>query len=105
MISDDSGHLYLVGSTENPCLPGVTGNFQATLPNSNGSGFLAKFDTNKAPASSLVYSTYLGGSADVSAAQAVAIDASGNAYVTGTTAATIFRIAWLSVPQPATLPL
>jgi uncharacterized repeat protein (TIGR01451 family) len=90
MISDDSGHLYLVGSTENPCLSGVTGTFQATLPNPNGSGFIAKFDTNKPSASSLVYSTYLGGSADVSSAQAVAIDASGNAYVAGTTAASNF---------------
>jgi uncharacterized repeat protein (TIGR01451 family) len=90
MISDDSGHLYLVGSTENPCLSGVTGTFQATLPNPNGSGFIAKFDTNKPPASSLVYSTYLGGSADVSSAQAIAIDASGNAYVAGTTAASNF---------------
>jgi uncharacterized repeat protein (TIGR01451 family) len=90
MISDDSGHLYLVGSTQNPCLPGVTGTFQATLPNSNGSGFIAKFDTNKTPESSLVYSTYLGGTADVSTAQAVAIDAAGDAYVTGTTAAADF---------------
>ncbi len=89
MISDDSGHLYLVGSTANPCLS-ATGKFQATLPNANGSGFVAKFDTTKPPASSLVYSTYLGGSADVSSAQAVAIDASGNAYVAGTTAASNF---------------
>ncbi|HWF05843.1 MAG TPA: hypothetical protein VHA06_19300 [Candidatus Angelobacter sp.] len=90
MISDDSGHLYLVGTTINPCLPGVAGTFQATLPNSSQSGFLAKFDTNKAPASSLVYTTYLGGTTDFATPQAVAIDAAGDAYVAGISSAAGF---------------
>jgi uncharacterized repeat protein (TIGR01451 family) len=90
MISDDSGHLYLVGTTENSCLPGVTNTFQATLPNSEQSGFLAKFDTNKAPASSLVYTTYLGGATDFTTPQAVAIDAAGDAYVSGISSAAGF---------------
>jgi uncharacterized repeat protein (TIGR01451 family) len=89
MIADNSGHVWVVGSTSNPCLPATAGAFQTKLPNTNGSGFVAKFNTNVAPASSLVYSTYLGGNSS-DEADAVAIDSSGNAYVAGLTGSTNF---------------
>ncbi|HEY2115171.1 MAG TPA: SBBP repeat-containing protein [Candidatus Angelobacter sp.] len=81
---DNAGHAWLVGSTLNPCLPATPGAFQTKLPNNSQTGFAAKFDTNKAPANSLVYSTYLGGSTS-DEAQVVTIDSTGNAYVAGTT--------------------
>ena len=37
------------------------GAFQTKIPNADGSGFVVKFDTNKTPATSVVYATYLGG--------------------------------------------
>src|SRR4029077_2945029 len=89
--ADNSGHVWVVGITGNPCLPATPGAFQSKLPNKNGSGFVAKFNTNNPSASSLVYSTYLGGSnGNFSQADRVAIDATGNAYVAGSTDTTNF---------------
>jgi uncharacterized repeat protein (TIGR01451 family) len=90
LIADNSGHVYLVGSTTNPCLPATPGAFQTTLPNSNTTGYVAKFNTNVAPASSLVFSTYLGGSDGLDVLNAVAIDSSANVYVAGTTSSATF---------------
>lgn len=85
LAADSSGHLWVAGSTANPCI-GTSGAFQSKLPNPNENGFVAKFDTNVAPSSSVLYTTYLAGSSgNGSAAQAVTIDSSGNAYVAGST--------------------
>lgn len=51
--------------------------------------FLAKVDTSQSGASSLVYSTYIGGS-DWDEGLRVDVDAAGNAYVVGDTASTDF---------------
>jgi uncharacterized repeat protein (TIGR01451 family) len=81
LAADNSGHLWMSGTTGNPCLPATAGAFETKIPDATESGFVAKFDTNKTPATSVVYSTYFGaGSAD-----SIGIDSSGNAYVTGTT--------------------
>lgn len=83
LAADNSGHLWMSGTTANPCLPATPGAFETNLPDPNGSGFVVKFDTNKTPATSVVYSTYFGaGSAD-----SIGIDGSANAYVTGSTTA------------------
>jgi uncharacterized repeat protein (TIGR01451 family) len=90
LAADNSGHVWVVGETSNPCLPVTAGAFQTKL-NGSGGGFVAKFDTNKAPAASLVYSTYLSGaSGSGTAASSVGIDASGNAYIAGFTNSTDF---------------
>jgi len=81
LAADNSGHLWMSGTTSNPCLPATPGAFETKIPDPNGSGFVAKFDTNKTPATSVVYATYFGaGSAD-----SIGIDSSANAYVTGST--------------------
>jgi uncharacterized repeat protein (TIGR01451 family) len=90
LAADNSGHVWMVGSTANPCLPATAGAFQRNMPNANGSGFIAKFDTNKPPATAVVYATYLGGSANTSGANSVGIDSLGNAYVAGSTSAANF---------------
>src|SRR5262249_35431148 len=51
--------------------------------------FVAKFDTNQSGVASLIYSTLLGDSGDDEGI-AIAIDSSGNAYVTGSTTSTTF---------------
>jgi hypothetical protein len=69
---DTGGNAYVAGSTDSTDFPTTPGAFRA-VP---GGGFITKLD----PAgSSLVYSTYL--NAPIGA---IAVDAQGNAYVTGT---------------------
>jgi len=83
LAADNSGHVWMSGTTGNPCLPATPGAFETKIPDANGSGFVAKFDTNKTPATSIVYATYIGaGTAD-----SIGIDSSANAYVTGSTTA------------------
>lgn len=89
LAADNFGHVWLTGTTDNPCLPTTPGAFQTTLPNTVETAFVAKFDTTQAPSSSLVYSTYLGGnSQDI--AQALTVDGSGQAYIAGRTSSTNF---------------
>ncbi len=76
---DTSGNAYVVGTTNSDDFP-IVDPFQ---PNLSGSydAFVAKLN----PAgSALIYSTYLGGS-DYEVGFDIAVDAVGNAYVTGVT--------------------
>lgn len=78
---DDQGNIYLSGQTTSADFPTTPGAYDNTR-NDGGQGdvFVAKLS---ADASSLVYSTYIGGSNSEIAS--VAVDATGNAYVAGTT--------------------
>lgn len=77
---DDEGNAYVTGGTYSadfptqspyqPYITGVDGNAYVTKLNSAGNG--------------LIYSTYLGGSGD-EGCSGIAVDAGGNAYVTGYT--------------------
>ena len=81
---DGSGNAYLIGSTWSPTFPTVN----AIDPFHNGlqDVFISKLN----PAgSALVYSTFLGGP-DSEAGQDIAIDGSGNVYVTGNTSSPPF---------------
>jgi len=76
---DSSGNAYITGATcsddfpiQNPVQPVFGGTYDA---------FVAKLNTS---GSALVYSTYLGGS-DTDRGEGIAVDSSGNAYITGTT--------------------
>ena len=91
---DATGALYVAGFTTSASFPTV-GGVQAGYKGVNAAGqylefgdaFVAKFS----PTGTLVYCTYLGGSDDDIAA-ALAIDASGNAYVAGATRSTDFPV-------------
>src|SRR5262249_33281225 len=83
---DSVGDEYITGSTassdfrtKNPIQPTFRGAFDAFVAKVKGDG------------SQLVYSTYLGGSA-FDEAYGIAVDSSGAAYVTGTTASTNFNV-------------
>ncbi len=81
---DGAGNAYVTGFTGSTNFP-TAGPVQA----SNGGGYDAFVAKLNAAGSALVYSTYLGGTGD-DEAHAVAVDAAGNAYVTGFTASANF---------------
>lgn len=76
---DASGNAYVTGITKSSNFPTTPGAFKTTLGSAFDNGFVTKLDPT---GSMLVYSTYLGGSS-VDWIFAIAIDTSGNAYVTG----------------------
>jgi hypothetical protein len=77
---DGSGNAYVTGSTTSLDFPTTTGAFQ-TAPPRGGDAFVAKLN---AAGSALVYSTFLGG-AGADAGNSIAVDAAGDAFVTGST--------------------
>ena len=85
---DGSGQAYVTGETTSTNFPTVAP-FQATLADGFGDAFVTKLHATGA---SLLYSTYLGGS-DQEAGRSIAVDATGQAYVTGTTHSTDFPTA------------
>lgn len=82
---DASGNAYVTGTTTSTNFPTASA-FQSTIGSTfTGDAFAAKFGTNGA----LAYSTYLGGNvSDVG--YAIAVDSSGNAYITGLTGSSNF---------------
>src|SRR5207302_5978841 len=82
------GHAYVTGSTDSTDFP-TQNALQGAL--AGGSGFDA-FVTKLGPAgNTLVYSTYLGGTF-FDGGQAIAVDSSGNAYLTGRTGSGDFPV-------------
>lgn len=83
---DSTGAAYVAGQTTSFSFPVTAG----TIQHANAGGISDCFVTKlSAAGSSLVYSTYLGGSA-LDLCMGIAIDASKDAYVTGTTYSTNF---------------
>jgi hypothetical protein len=83
---DGAGHAYVTGQTLSPGYPTTPGAFQTTY----GGGIFDAFVTQmSADGSSLVYSTFLGGS-DWDGGAGIAVDAAGHAFVTGQTKSTDF---------------
>ena len=83
---DSTGNAYVTGYTSSTDFPILN---QYQTDQGDNDAFVTKFNTNLSGAASLLYSTYLGGnSAD--RGNSIAIDASGNAYVTGYTSSTDF---------------
>ncbi|HET6936774.1 MAG TPA: SBBP repeat-containing protein [Candidatus Angelobacter sp.] len=84
---DSTGHAYVTGSTNSTDFPTTAGAFDRTCPSPLcGDAFVTKLNTT---GTGLVYSTYLGGSGG-DGANGIAVDSSGNAYVTGLTSSTDF---------------
>jgi hypothetical protein len=86
---DNSGNAYVVGWTISDDFP--TKN-QYQSDQTNGDVFVTRINTFESGASSLIYSTYLGGGGG-EAGWGIAVDNSGNVYVTGTTSSTNFPTA------------
>ncbi len=85
---DAGGNAYVTGGTSSANFPTTAGAFQTTFAGGGLDAFVTKLDPTGA---ALVYSTYLGGSgADSQFNGAIAVDKSGNAYVTGSTSSSNF---------------
>ncbi|HEX4378848.1 MAG TPA: SBBP repeat-containing protein, partial [Candidatus Acidoferrum sp.] len=84
-----SSNVFVTGNTAATDFPITAGVFQTTPRNTTKTTFVARLDTTKSNAASLVYSTYVTGTTQDSAA-AIAVDASGNAYVAGSTQSSDF---------------
>jgi hypothetical protein len=78
---DAAGEAHIAGYTASVDFPTATGAFQQYYGGGSYDGFLAKLN---AAGSALVFATYLGGIGNDTAA-GVALDPSGNIYVTGQT--------------------
>jgi hypothetical protein len=110
VAADSAGNAYVTGFTDsdpgtgsgtpsdNLLFPILNG-YQTTLTDPNGAAFLTKIDTTLNGQSSLIYSTYLGGTGANFATSGlifgeegfgVVVDATNHAYVAGTTTSTDF---------------
>ena len=84
---DNLGNAYIAGTTSAFDFPVTSGAFQNTL-NPGTDAFISIINST---ASALLYSTYLGGNGG-EYAYSIALDSSGNFYVTGYTAANNFPV-------------
>jgi len=82
---DSAGNAYVTGPTPSDDFPTV-GAVQSAYGGGDSDAFVAKLD---AAGSTLVYSTYLGGSA-LDCGWSIAVDTAGSAYLTGFTASSDF---------------
>ncbi|HEY6272227.1 MAG TPA: choice-of-anchor D domain-containing protein [Terriglobales bacterium] len=82
-----AGHAYVVGETSSGNFP-ILKAFQSKFGGQTDA-FVAEIDTGASGSASLVYSTYLGGSA-IEYGNGIALDSAANAYVTGSTQSTDF---------------
>lgn len=79
---DGSGNVYITGSTKSTNFPGAsTSPIQPAYGGGNEDAYVAKINST---GSAVVYATYLGGSGD-DHGLGIAVDSSGQAYVTGYT--------------------
>ncbi len=76
---DAAGNAYVTGGTSSPGFPGTASSPLQPSLDGPGDVFVTKLDPT---GTAIVYSTYLGGSS-AETAYAIAVDAAGNAYVTG----------------------
>ena len=93
---DTAGNAYVAGNTGSTDFPVTPGAFQSTnkaAANGLGTVFVTKLNSS---GTALVYSTYLGGSGQSinggDVANGIAVDSSGNAYVTGSTYSADFPV-------------
>lgn len=83
---DVSGNAYVAGQTHSSDFPITPGAFQPTYQGGDGDGFVAKVNPT---GQALVYSSFLGGGSihgintGLDVANGIAVDSSGDAYVTG----------------------
>ncbi|MDR3706807.1 MAG: SBBP repeat-containing protein [Capsulimonadaceae bacterium] len=81
---DSGGNAYVTGADGSSDFPTTSGSYQTV--NGGGNAYVTKLN---AAGSGLVFSTYIGGGSGDSGA-GIALDSSGNAYITGTAYSTNF---------------
>ncbi|HEY2818020.1 MAG TPA: SBBP repeat-containing protein [Casimicrobiaceae bacterium] len=83
---DAAGNMYIAGSSGSTDFP-LAGAYDRNLAKSDTDVFVTKIN---AQGTALVYSTYLGGGSGIERATGIAVDKSGNVYVTGNTSGSDF---------------
>jgi len=83
---DSSGNAYLTGSATSFIFPTSVGSLKPTSTQDVPDAFVTKMNSD---GTALVYSTFLGGSGQ-DTGNAIAVDSSGNAYITGDTTSANF---------------
>jgi uncharacterized protein (TIGR03437 family) len=86
VTSDSQGNTYVAGVTYSPDFPVTPGAWQTTLGGASDA-FVAKLG----PTGKVIWATYLGGAA-VDSATGLALDSSGNVWVTGATVSQDFPL-------------
>lgn len=81
---DGSGNVYVTGYTESTTFPTTSGVYRTTCSTCSFS-YPDVFVTKLSPAGAIVYSTYVGDDNTSDKGYGIAVDSSGNAYVTGET--------------------
>jgi RHS repeat-associated protein len=79
---DRAGNVYVTGYTDSSDFPTTTNAYSRTF-SGRSDAFVSELSTAISGTAGLLYSTFLGGSDDDSG-RGIALDAAGNAYVTGT---------------------
>lgn len=79
---DPSGNIYIAGTTTSNDFP--LSKALQTQSNSGGTGFIIKLSND---GSTILYSTYFGGTLGATSISSLATDSKGNLYLTGTTTA------------------
>lgn len=92
---DGFGKIYVTGRSSGG-FPVTSGSLQTSHSSSLYDAFIAKLDPSQSGSQSLIYSTYLGGPSgngtDGNGGNAIAVDVSGNVYVTGFTYSASFPV-------------
>ncbi len=83
---DPTGNIYIAGTTTSPDFP-LSKALQTQPNTTDGTGFIIKLSND---GSTILYSTYFGGTLGVTSISSLATDANGNLYLTGYTSASDF---------------
>jgi hypothetical protein len=90
IAADGNGNAYVAGTTASTDFPITPFALPATLPNPIGSPFVVKLSPKGKGTADRIYASYFGGTGDglpdhADQGNAIAIDSSGKAYITGVT--------------------
>lgn len=88
IAADSSGNAYVTGRAYSADFPVTPGAVQTVLGSSSGNAFVSKLNPS---GTALLYSTFLGGSG-FDLGNAIAVDPSGDAFVTGSTTSPNFPV-------------
>lgn len=97
-IAVDAGeNAFVTGYTSSSGFPTTSNAVQSTLRGSKGNAFVTRIDTTQSGTSSLVYSTFLGGTSTTiiettEGGSAIAVDSQNNIYIAGTACSPDFPV-------------